>query len=106
MRTATVSALQASIMLGGVASLVLAGVGLHINERLDEFFIKVDPSHERWALREIEWLAEDLGYEMMPEWECPAEHLPDGAVRHWLAEKEVADDSGAYEAVRHVRASP
>jgi hypothetical protein len=95
MRLAFTTAAQGAFMMSGVLSIVVAGVGLHVDNHLEGYFIEVHPEHDRATLREAAGLAEELGYEIMPEWECPAEHLPSGVVRHWLAMKEeVIHDSG------------
>jgi hypothetical protein len=80
-------------MTSGALSLLVAGVGLEVDPRAERYFIEVHPQHDRGQLREAALLADELGYETMPEWECPPEYLPNGVVRHWLAMKEVAYDS-------------
>ena len=99
MRQVTMTAIQSASLLGGILSFALAGVKLHIDRRMEVLYIEVAPVHDRSALREVSRIADSLGFEMMPEWECPTEELPNGAVRHWLAEKEVVDDSGPFKAV-------
>ena len=99
MRMAAMTTIQSAYLLGGLLSFALAGVKLHLDQRAEVLYLEVHPDHERWALKEVAGIADELGYEIMPEWECPAEHLADGAVRHWLAEKEVVDDSGPFKAV-------
>lgn len=94
MRMSAMLALQGALLMGGALTLALAGVRLKIDKALEEFFIEVDPSNfDRAALRAVEKLASDLGYEVMPEWECEPEVLDNGVIRHWMAEKEMVHDS-------------
>jgi hypothetical protein len=87
------SALQSAVVIGGVLTLVLAGVRLRIDKRLEEFFIEVDPSgFDREAASLLTTIADGLGYEVMPEWECPPQVMSNGAIRHWMAEKEVVHE--------------
>lgn len=102
MRLTIEEALRSSVYLGGVITLMIAGVELHIDQAMERYFISVHPGHERWALKHIGEVADHLGYEVMPEWECPPEELSGGALRHWLAEKEVVDDSSSFQAVGRV----
>lgn len=93
MRLAALSALQSAAIFGTVFTLVMAGVKLHIDKVLEEFFIEIDPAtFDRKAASLLTTIAEGLGYEVMPEWECPPQTMSNGAVRHWLAEKEVVHE--------------
>lgn len=88
MRFALTTAVQNTALLGGILTLAVAGVNLYIDSKMESYYIEVAPEYDRDALVAISRLAGDLGYEVMPEWECPPEHRPDGAIRHWMAEKE------------------
>lgn len=83
----------------GIATYVVAGVTVHLDKHQEAFYIEVELDHDRSALKEADQIVDELGFEIMPEWECPAEHLPNGALRHWMAEKEVVDDISFVEAV-------
>jgi hypothetical protein len=93
--------IQWSAIFGGaILTLVVAGVTLHIDRKMECYFIQVDPAiAERPTVRAIERLAERLGFEVMPEWECPAEVQDNGTIRHWMAEKEVLHDRSSVQAV-------
>lgn len=99
MRLAITQGLQAALLLSGFAALFVAGVKLHIDTRLEQFFIDVDPNADRSVLRLVGDVANDLGYEVMDEWESPAQELDNGAIRLWMAEKEVVHDRSFDQAV-------
>jgi hypothetical protein len=98
-RLAIIEAINGAVLLGGFLSLYMAGVRLHIDRRVEEFFIEVEPEADRGAVVVVAEFADHLGFEVMPEWECPSEELDNGAVRHWMAEKEVVHDSSLVQAV-------
>ena len=93
MRLAVLTVIQNAALASGLLTLVVAGVKLHIDREMEAFFIEVEPSFDRNVLKVMSALADRLGYEAMPRWECPPEQLPNGALRHWLVEKEVVHDS-------------
>jgi hypothetical protein len=92
---------QWAALFGAAAlTLVVAGVTLHIDRKMESFFIQVDPAvADRPTIKAISRLAEALGFEAMPDWECPPQVMEDGAIRHWLVEKEVVHDSSSVQAV-------
>jgi hypothetical protein len=92
-RYATEAAVRQAVFSGEVLSVSLSGVHLRIDPVLEEHFIEVSPDFDREILKVMGEYAERLGYEVMPEWECRPQAMGNGATRHWMAEKEVADDS-------------
>lgn len=74
----------------GVLDLKVGGVRLLIDGETEESYIEVGPVHTREALRHMEQLANNIGYELVPEWDYPPEDLSGGVTRHWLEEKETA----------------
>lgn len=74
------------LLIEGVVSVVLGGVGLFINTDDEEAHITTRPGFDMNDLRSIALVAKKRGYEPMPEWEAPVEEYLDGSVRHWLAE--------------------
>lgn len=95
MRYAIEQSVQWVAIFGGpVLLLTVVGVTLHIDRRLESYYIEVDPAvADKASIRAITRLASGLGFEVMPESECPPEEMTNGAVRHWMAEKEVVRDS-------------
>jgi hypothetical protein len=98
-RLAIIEAIQGAVLIGGFLSLYIAGVRLHIDRRRESFFMEVDPDADHDAIKAVGDFAEGLGFEVMPEWECPSEELDNGAIRHWMAEKEVVHDSSPLQTV-------
>lgn len=100
MHMALLSASRNAILMGGALTFALGGVLLRINRTLEEYFIEVDTrSFDKSVLRAIEQFAADLGYEPIPEWECPPEELPEDVFRYWMTDKEIVYDSSPLQAV-------
>lgn len=72
-----------------------SGVTIYLDRENEEYYIEVAPRHIRKTLFRFSRLADVLGFEVMPEQECPPENLPTGSVRHWMVEKESCDDRSA-----------
>lgn len=78
--------------MGGAVMFRVAGIKLKIDNESEEQWVEVHEDRDPHVLTVVMSLVDDMGYEPMPEWECPSEEMPDGALRHWLAEKEDAYD--------------
>lgn len=71
----------------GVVHVICGGVELYLDKEAENTYILVRPGFDREALKVIEILAHDEGYELMPHGECLPEDLPNGDTRHWLIER-------------------
>ena len=89
MGVVALGALHNSYALGGLLTVVLGGVKLYLNKAEEAFYIEVDALFTKADLKVLADYAIELGYEVMPEWECPPEELSNGVIRHWMAEREV-----------------
>lgn len=84
--TAALSDYRVMIAASTVLSVVSFGVTVFIDRAEEEAYIDVAPGATKRFLRSAEALANFVGYEIMPEAECPVEIRDGGVVRHWLAE--------------------
>lgn len=80
----TLPALPFAIAAAGAA---IASTHITFIHERDRAYIQAAPGFRKTALRFALWLADSFGLEVMDEEECPAEYLPGGAVRIYLARK-------------------
>lgn len=80
----------------GVFRFELGGVVLYLNRFGVEYYIETPPEFGQASFDTLAALAEQFGYEIMPEWECPTQVLPNGNRRYWMAEEEDHGDITYY----------
>lgn len=64
----------------------LGGLKLTLDWAGEDMYLDISPFHSRAALKAAYATIDALGLEPLSEEECPAEELPDGGFRVYLAE--------------------